>query len=681
MTKSIKAKFPRSVVILLIIFALLCCLIACGGSKDGDTGGSGDTGSSNTTPVILSGLTLTTSNNVVTFGTPITASATLRDTDGTLVSGAVVSFTATSSSVTFTPTLATALTDAKGLATISINAADSGAGATAITASAALASGTVTSSPVGISVNQTLLTLQNMILGSSSISSYGTTSVSVDVLIDSLPATVPIAVTFNSPCVASGKATLSSPVTTIAGTATSTYKDNGCGNGTDTITASVSGASLNQSLAVSIPTTSNIQFTSASPPIIGTQTASASTLPKSSLVKFRVVDSQNNGRPGIVVDFSLVPSSAPGGITFTPASTTSDSDGYVTTSLTSGTVPTPVWVVATVQGTSIMSQSNTLTITTGLPTQSSFSFSCQTFNIEGWNYDGIKSTLTVIASDRLGTPVPDGTAINFISEGAQINPASCTTAGGACSITFISANDRPIDGRVTVLAYALGEKSFIDRGGNNSYDSGETFYDIGDPYIDSNENRSWDADEYYISSTTSGSSACRTQPGATALPVSYWNVPSKENTCTATWGQNYVRRSIVMVLSGSDATISGPATIALGHCIDGVSFANPAVEFDIEVYDLHHNPMPAGTTISLSSSNGTIKSKNPLAVQNGAPPVGDIPTYTFTMTSDATQARAAATSDPDYVCTNASTSGFLEVTVRTPGGHETYKSNVSTVTD
>ena len=166
------------------------------------------------------------------------------------------------------------------------------------------------------------------------------------------------------------------------------------------------------------------------------------------------------------------------------------------------------------------------------------------------------SALTIIASDRLGNPVPDGTAINFITEGAQITPASCTTTAGTCTTAFKSANSRPTDGRVSILAYAIGEKSFVDANYNNGYDSGETFYNIGDPYIDVNENSSWDSGEFYIGSTTSGSSNCVAQDIGTIVPPSYWNALSKTGTCTADWGQNYVRRSAVIVLSGSSATIT-----------------------------------------------------------------------------------------------------------------------------
>ena len=41
-----------------------------------------------------------------------------------------------------------------------------------------------------------------------------------------------------------------------------------------------------------------------------------------------------------------------------------------------------------------------------LPAQNGFSLSVQTSNIEGWSYDGVDTTLLVIASDRMGNPVP-----------------------------------------------------------------------------------------------------------------------------------------------------------------------------------------------------------------------------------------------------------------------------------
>lgn len=588
-SKIIKLRLPLLIFILWMVF--VTALSGCGTGPDTATGGI------TPTPTGEATLTLSASSNVVSYGTPVTITATLRNSSGAAVNNAVVTFTVGGALVTFTPVSGTALTNATGVATIILNAASIDAsGATSISASAVAGSSTVTSAPLGLALNAATVTLGSITLGLPEISAYGTSSVSVPVLINGVPATTPISVSFTSPCVSGGKATITSPVTTMAGTATSNYKDSNCASSSDVITASVSGGSTaSATINVTPPTTNNIKFVSASPAIIGTQTSGATTLPKTSIVKFKVVDSNENGKANVDVTFSLMPASAPGGVKLSATTATSDANGEVATTVTSGTIPTPVWVVATVNGTTILTQSNTLTITTGLPTQNSFSLSVQTYNIEGWNYDGITSTLTVIASDRLGNPLPDGTAINFITEGAQIVPASCTTTSGTCTVTFRSADTRPVDGRITLVAYAIGEKSFIDLNGNNIYDAGETFYDLGDLYLDANENGQWDSGENFIASTVSGSSACLTQPGATPLPITspdYWNVPSKQNTCSGVWEENYVRRSRVLVLSGSHANVS-PAAMSGATCRMSRTFV---------LMDDRGNPMPAGSTIAIGSN-------------------------------------------------------------------------------
>jgi len=635
MAKLTKGKLLQPL-LLLIFFALFFCLSGCGGSPATTATTGATTTTTTTTPTTptttnLSSLTLSTASNSVIFGTPLSATATLKDANGALLPGAVVTFVAADSSlVVFTPAT-TALTNASGVASVNLNAATySSAGATSITVSAPVTTAgtttTVTSTPVGISVGTAAITLGALFVAQSPISAYGSSIVSIPVYINSVLATIPISVAFTSPCVGEDLATLTSPVTTILGTATSTYKDNGCASGTDTITASVTGATASATITVAIPATNNIQFVSVTPAIIGIQGSGASTLPESSIVKFQVVDSNNNGKAGVLVDFSLLPANyVLLGITMSAASATSDANGYVTTTVTSGTVPTPVWVVAKVHSNpAILTQSNTLTITTGLPTQNFFSLSVQTHNVEGWEYDGVTSTLTIIASDRLGNPVPDGTVINFITAGAQIRPASCTTAKGTCTVTFITADFRPnnitpgiaaldelgnpitIDGgaplfvtkgRVTLLAYAVGEKSFIDANFNNIYDPGETFYDLGDLYIDENENGIWDPGETYIPyDNPAGTLACTTQPSLAPLPANYATSPSKEMTCTGVWGEAYVRRDQIMTLSSIHPVISQHTFTMGASCYQTFSFW---------LMDENYNPMPAGTTVSIANNHVT----------------------------------------------------------------------------
>src|SRR5690606_41908472 len=50
---------------------------------------------------------------------------------------------------------------------------------------------------------------------------------------------------------------------------------------------------------------------------------------------------------------------------------------------------------------------------------------------------------SVIAYDYAGNAAPDGTAINFVAESGFIEPASCTTVGGTCSVNWQSGGLRP----------------------------------------------------------------------------------------------------------------------------------------------------------------------------------------------------------------------------------------------
>jgi hypothetical protein len=99
-----------------------------------------------------------------------------------------------------------------------------------------------------------------------------------------------------------------------------------------------------------------------------------------------------------------------------------------------------------------------------------------------------------------------------------------------------------------------------------------------------------------------------------------------------------------------------------------VAFNNTPVEFNISVVDVLGNIMPAGTTISLASTNGTIDSiPTTYTVPNTSTKTP--PTYTVRMISDATQGAA-----PALTCSNPKTTGSFNVTVTTPKGTPTYAS-------
>lgn len=591
----------------------------------------GASGSSSGTPT----LTMTLSSNSLTYGTPVDVTAVVKNGNGVVQPNVVVNFTADANLVTMTPVVGSSMTDANGIARIQLNAASlTAAGAGYLTATAI----SFPSVSTAYSVGAPSVTLGPLVIGTSNLSASGTTSVSVDVSINGGPPSVPITVNFSSQCATGNKASLTASATTrLAGgkaTATATYTDNGCGGSlatptADEITATVAGQSVKGTISVAGAQAANIQFVSLAPEtgILVLKGTGGVNYSEVGNVKFQVVD--NGGRPvsNQSVDFSLTtyvggiqldglaspplgtpPLAPPCATAAAPISSVltkiTDVNGFVSVNVQSGSVPTPVWVKATTctpTGSAVSSQSNKMTISTGVPSQDFFTVAPRYLNIEGMTIVGEPSVISAIVSDRLGNPVPDGTAVNFISEGAQLNPSICLTDKGSCEVTLFSAESRPTDGRITILAYALGEESFTDLNNNNVYDSGEPFEDLGNAFIDKNENRSFDSGEQQIVFKSSNQSSCSSL--SNAAPPKLANAPWADNTCDGVWGPAHVRRTRVIVLSDSslDLTLSGvDATYAPVNRTTGTTCSR---EFRIQLMDRNGNPMPVGTELLVNSNS------------------------------------------------------------------------------
>jgi hypothetical protein len=217
----------------------------------------------------------------------------------------------------------------------------------------------------------------------------------------------------------------------------------------------------------------------------------------------------------------------------------------------------------------------------------------------------------------------------------------------------------------------VGEESFLDTiTGNNSYDLGETFYELGDLYIDANESGTWNSGELFISAPSgSGSLACRTRPADTPLPFNYSNVPSKQNTCDNEWGINYVRRSDVIVLSGSYGDIS-PTTVDMGASCLG--------EFTLTLTDENGNPMPAGTTVTTknnavvwSSKLGLITTTGAATLSVGGTPVIDTNDLGGTSLSLKVDGGISCTGGVAGGATMNYPNGSLTIVITTPKGNST----------
>ncbi len=317
-------------------------------------------------------------------------------------------------------------------------------------------------------------------IANNTISAGGTIGLSV-VLLDSQNnrLNIPTAVTFTSNCVINNHANIDETVFTIQGRASATFEDVDCAgvSGTqDVIIASVvaNGVTYNASATIEITgeQLGSIEFVSAQPSAIvikgsgGQETATLTFLLKSAL---------GNPLSQHEVEFSL--DTSIGDLSLSRTSGFTNSQGLITTQVSAGTVPTVVRVTAKAnmdvngETVTVQTQSSELSINTGLPEQSSMTIAASVLNPEASTI-GEESIITVWLADSFNNPVPDGTSINFTSEGGTIE-SSCNTVSGSCAVTWTSTEPYLTDHRSTILATASGHETFFDSNGDNVFDDSD----------------------------------------------------------------------------------------------------------------------------------------------------------------------------------------------------------------
>lgn len=274
---------------------------------------------------------------------------------------------------------------------------------------------------------------------------------------------------------------------------------------TVTTSALSQSATLNYEFMATVASDGNnataIQFEEVSHPIISLKGTGNQGFGEASRVNFRVYNGLTTVS-GAEVNFML--SSSVGGVRFgngdTRTSAITDNLGQVSVVVNSGNVATPVRVTAYIEldnGDTVFVQSSVITITTGIPDQNSFSLSLSKFAPEGANYDGDTVEVNARLADRYNNPVPDGTVVNFTTEGGRID-ASCVTENSACTVIWESQNPRPHDHRSTIMAYAIGHETYYDENGTGVFDgnlgSGDEFDDLPEAFRDDDENGVYDPD-------------------------------------------------------------------------------------------------------------------------------------------------------------------------------------------
>jgi hypothetical protein len=449
----------------------------------------------------------------------------------------------------------------------------------------------------------------------------------------------PSPISFTSTCVEADRSSIDLQVNTINGVAKATYEDISCagseGN-VDTVVASLildnSTVTLTRSIAIQGESIGSIGFVSAQPAQIVLQGTGGQNNQTVSTLVFEVLGGLGNPLSQQDVNFSL--NTATGGLSLSPEKGITNSQGQVSTRVTSGNVPTSIRVTAEVvtdSDISVLTQSDLLAVNTGLPDQNSFTLSADNLNPEANNISGQTVNIIVRLADTFNNPVPDGTSISFTTEGGIIEP-SCTTTNATCRVTWTSANPRVLDHRITILATAIGHETLFDANGNNSYEDSDGgpiidntdsgfgvsaygvtgFVDHSEAWRDDNENNNRDAAEIFLDYDNDGNF-----DGDIVDPERVFNGPQciRGNSC----GQGiaaslHVRKALVLVMSSSsalmDITDAGNTIIFSNYQVasqPSLSIdSGSSLSFSLRFSDSAIQPIASGSTIVISSSAGIL---------------------------------------------------------------------------
>jgi hypothetical protein len=449
----------------------------------------------------------------------------------------------------------------------------------------------------------------------------------------------PSPISFTSTCVEADRSSIDLQVNTINGVAKATYEDISCagseGN-VDTVVASLildnSTVTLTRSIAIQGESIGSIGFVSAQPAQIVLQGTGGQNNQTVSTLVFEVLGGLGNPLSQQDVNFSL--NTATGGLSLSPEKGITNSQGQVSTRVTSGNVPTSIRVTAEVvtdSDISVLTQSDLLAVNTGLPDQNSFTLSADNLNPEANNISGQTVNIIVRLADTFNNPVPDGTSISFTTEGGIIEP-SCTTTNATCRVTWTSANPRVLDHRITILATAIGHETLFDANGNNSYEDSDGgpiidntdsgfgvsaygvtgFVDHSEAWRDDNENNNRDVAEIFLDYDNDGNF-----DGDIVDPERVFNGPQciRGNSC----GQGiaaslHVRKALVLVMSSSsalmDITDAGNTIIFSNYQVasqPSLSIdSGSSLSFSLRFSDSAIQPIASGSTIVISSSAGIL---------------------------------------------------------------------------
>jgi adhesin/invasin len=346
----------------------------------------------------------------------------------------------------------------------------------------------------------------------------------------------------------------------------------------------------------------SIEIVSITPDAIGI-TGSGTT--QTSRIQFMVRDPAGNPiKDDSIVTFSLGDTRLGGGESLSSGSQTGTSvtnatvGGIVEVIVKSGNVAGPIDVIATIDNISTVAQ---VSVVGGLPDAKHFGLAAETLSIEGFIF-GLQNQITAYVGDRYGNIVPDGTRVNFISEGGLIGTSqasgaftSTTEFGQAGAILQTAEPSDDLSGVFppgnsglnTIVAYTTGSESFNDQNGNGIFDGNDTItHDMSEPYIDANNSGAWELGELFID--VNGNGAFDKADGVFQSNTTIWTDMDIIFSKRATQNSIQIEPSSFNICQRVNPNVSPP------------EYKETVATITVTASDSAGNPLAAGTQIDVS---------------------------------------------------------------------------------
>ena len=516
----------------------------------------------------------------------VSAQVKVTDQSGKGISGALVTFTVTGG-VVLGSSNGAVLTNTNGEASISVKPENLNTNGAYQISAVADFDGTEASTPaLNFSLQATNIILVDLTAASTQLESGGSTNITLKTQDANTKVNQNnVNVEFTAPC---GKFEPATVVSSNQGNVTTTYKAIGTDGKLCTGTQKISATGLNipeVGIDVSIKAleANSLVYTSNKVNLGIRKSGSAS----SGQIEFTLYA---NGVPIADQDVLIEKVQAPEDLSFVSfgnqnnKTIKSDSNGKVIVNLYPGDKPGPVEIRATlVSDKNVSAVSKNVSVSIGRVTQDGLSLSVSKNSLQNV-IDGDTATITARMVDRTRNPVPDGTVISFVSEGGKVEP-NCSTVQGVCSVTLTTQEPRPLDNRVTVLAYVEGDKSFTDLDGDNLYTKGvdRLLSNIGSFFRDDNEDNQYNKDygigEFLYNRAVLGNKAT-CAPSTIRQP----NIAdtSDDNLDTV------IRQQLLFAFAENTPTFTN------------VKASGSLLSFNMYGNSAQSVPMPTGTTISVT---------------------------------------------------------------------------------